>query len=163
MPSPAALRHRNVNTACRTLQDILAEHLHNLVGDAAALHVPNNATMRERNGAVSRLLRPDSVSRFRGALAANDSVAFVGGAANWRSGNGGDGKDYASNAGGVALHSCLGIWSGCVALGAPALHYHHGTQWGESVRGADFLARFHAAIARALRQWLAVLDDAVLA
>jgi hypothetical protein len=155
----AARRCCNAVTACRTLQDILAEHLHDVVGDAAALRLPRNATIRERNGAVSRLLRPDSVSRFRGALAANGSVAFVVGAAS----DGGDKKDHAASAGGVALHSCLGIWPGCVARGAPALQYHHGTQWGESVRGADFLARFHVAIASALRQWLAVLDDASLA
>jgi hypothetical protein len=132
------------------VQDVLWDHLTQVLGPNATL---SNRKTNETNipiRDVSRLLKPANIVQFKDVLAARAHVALVGAAAG-----GHDARE-------VALHSCLGLWPGCIPKGSPALHYHHGTQWAGGVRNETFLASFRLRILRALQLWLAVLDDSSL-
>ena len=142
----------DVLTSTPAAQDILAEHIHDIVGESAAI----DPSEPNHNKAVRDLLAPARISQFGAEFTDNASIAFVGGEDDTK-------KDSGARVVRTALQSCLGLWASCGNKDRAALHYHHGSHWGEAEREAEFFEQFHAVVADALRQWMMLLNDAALA
>lgn len=117
-----------------------APHLfrHSIVGFAGLLVPPHNRSRAE--GALA------SPASYRGGGAAgrngSDSAVHVSSSAVLA----GDGRPF-PGVHGVALHSCMAIWWGCLPVDAPALVHHHSHMASARFWGAPLRASLRAGAA----------------